>query len=66
MIVQLVPKDSEITEPLTNVLVLGVTTKDIRKGCQADKPGLYGFRFLKVHQFQHALRLCEIEKEIKL
>lgn len=46
MIVQLVPKDSEITEPSTNVIVLEVTAKDIRNGCQADKPGLYGFRGL--------------------
>lgn len=46
MIVQLVPKDSEISEPITNVIVLNVTTKDIRNGCLVDKPGLYGFRGL--------------------
>ena len=46
MIVQLLPKGSEITEQSTNVIVLEVTTKDIRNGCQADKPGLYGFRGL--------------------
>lgn len=46
MIVQLVSKDSEITEPSTNVIVLEVTAKDIMNGCLADKPGLYGFRGL--------------------
>ena len=46
MIVQLVNKDPEITDPSTNVIVLEVTAKDIKHGCQADKPGLYGFRGL--------------------
>lgn len=46
MIVQLVNKDPEIIDPPTNVIVLEVTTKDIKRGCQADKPGLYGFRGL--------------------
>lgn len=46
MIVQLVNKVPEITEPPTNVIVLDVTAKDIKNGCQADKPGLYGFRGL--------------------
>lgn len=46
MIVQLVDKDPETTELPTNVIVLEVTAKDIRNGCQANKPGLYGFRGL--------------------
>ena len=36
MIVQLVNKDPEITDPPTNVIVLEVTAKDIKHGCQAD------------------------------
>lgn len=46
MIVQLTNKDPEIIDPPTNVIVLEVTAKDIKHGCQADKPGLYGFRGL--------------------
>lgn len=46
MIVQLVGRESDPVEPPTNVIVLEVTAKDIRHGCLAEKPSLYGFRGL--------------------
>lgn len=46
MIVQLVDNNSDFTEPPVNVIVLEVTEKDIRQGCNAMTPGLYGFRGL--------------------
>lgn len=47
MIVKLVDKNSDYSfhQP-PNVIVLEVTEKDIKRGTQAEKPGLYGFRGL--------------------